>query len=888
MTDTDRNAALRDDVRRLGAMLGETLRTQAGLHAYETVEKMRALSKRARAGDTDAAEAFGALRQHLSEMPVDEAGPVARAFALFLALANVAEQHHRVRRRQAYLADPGSPPQRGSVRETLERMRSSGVPPEKIRDTLLNMDVELVLTAHPTEVVRRTIQQKFNRIADRLADLDHPALSPGQRRSLEAELRREITAIWTSDEIRRTKPTPIDEARAGLAVLERPLWDAVPRFLRELDERMCELLGEGLPPDVSPIRFGSWMGGDRDGNPNVTAAVTRRAVLIARWVAAVLYEHEIDALRAELSMRHGSAELTARVGEDHEPYRALLGALRDRLALTRRHLGDRIEGRAGEVPAGLITRIEDVSEPLELCWRSLVETGLGDIAHGRLLDLRRRLACFGLTLVKLDLRQESDRHTEALDAITRAVGLGAYGAWTEAERQEFLTRELAGRRPLIPATLEASPEVLDVLDTFRAAAELGPDALGAYVISMARAPSDVLAVALLARECGVRFHLPVVPLFETEADLDRAAATMDALFSIDTYRGAIGDRQQIMLGYSDSAKDAGRLTAAWALYQAQERLVEVCGRHGVHLTLFHGRGGTVGRGGGPTHLAILSQAPGSVRGTLRVTEQGEMIQAKFGLPGIAVRTLELYVTAVLQASLTPPAAPRPEWRAEMDALSATAAGAFRGLVKHSPDFVAYFRAATPEVELGALNIGSRPARRRPQAGIGALRAIPWVFAWTQTRLMLPAWLGIGEALSDAEARGTWPLVTEMHAEWPFFRSTLDLVEMVLAKADARIASEYDARLVPPELGPLGEALRQRYADTVARVLALTGNARPVEDNAVLRRSIDVRNPYVDPINLLQVELLRRLRTEEGREDPALLDALRTTMSGIAAGVRNTG
>jgi phosphoenolpyruvate carboxylase len=518
----------------------------------------------------------------------------------------------------------------------------------------------------------------------------------------------------------------------------------------------------------------------------------------------------------------------------------------------------------------------------------LEDTGNGPIAQGRLTDILRRVATFGLTLARLDLRQEARRHAEAIDWIAQTLRLGPYEGASEQERQQFLVRELeGGRLRLDDLPLDAAPaDVGEVLDTFRVAAHLNPESIGAYVITMASAPSDVLAVELLQMIAGAEHPQRVVPLFETAADLARSGTVLRDLLAIPWYRHRAAGRQEVMVGYSDSAKDAGRLAAAWALYRAQEEIVAACEQSGVELALFHGRGGSIGRGGGPTYLAIQSQPPGSLHGTVRVTEQGEMVQAKFGLVDIAQRTLEVYVTATLEAMLVRHPAPDAGWRTVMDRLAARAHDAYRDVVYEDPEFVRYFHTATPEPELGMVNIGSRPPRRAPESAgegnaVGSLRAIPWQFAWTQTRLMLPAWLGLEEALSTADRE----TLRQMYAGWPFFQSTIDLIEMALAKADARISAQYD-RLVPRDLHALGAALRRRLGRAVDLVLAVTGHHALVENNPVLRRSIDVRNPYVDPINLVQVELLRRLRQPD--PGPAVRDAFIVTVNGIAAGMRNTG
>lgn len=882
-TAVDPHTALRDDVRYLGTLLGDALREHMGDDLYDDVERVRELSKRARLHDPSAP---GDLSEVLSGQTLARTRDIARAFSVFLALANIAEQHHRVRRRRDYQRQQDARPQRGSLWDVLPALHAGGLPADQLAQAVATMRIELVLTAHPTEVTRRTLLQKHARIERALAARDNPTLVPTERAQVEADLREQIASILGTDEIHHRRPTPLEEARGGLVVFEQALWDAVPALLRDLDAVLRTLGTDGLPLTAAPIRFGSWMGGDRDGNPNVTARVTRRAVWLVRWLAAERYLPDLEALRAELSLREAAPEILGTAPGCEEPYREYLRPVIERMRRTRDWLALASDAPELAAPDDLLLKPEELWQPLYACWQSLRATGFSRIADGRLADLLRRVACFGLSLVRIDVRQESTRHTALLDAITRALGLGSYAAWDEPARIGFLHAELHNPRPLLPRGLVLSPEDQETLQTFRAISEIPTGSLGAYVISMASAASDVLAVQLLQREAGALAPLRVVPLFETEADLAQSASITDALLSLPAYRASVGGHQEVMLGYSDSAKDAGRLTAAWALYRAQEELVAVATRHGVQLTLFHGRGGTVGRGGGPTWQAIQSQPPGSIQGSLRVTEQGEMIPAKFGSLGIALRSLELYVTAVLEATVRPWSGPEMADRALMQALSQTAAAAYRAQVRGNPDFVRYFRQATPEPELGSLQIGSRPARRRADGTVASLRAIPWVFAWTQTRLMLPAWLGVGAALQQGIEDGKLPQLQAMYRAWPFFRSTLDLVEMVLAKAEPGIAAQYDHVLVDPALRGLGESLREALAMTIAVVLQVSQRQTLLVDNPVLRRSIDVRNPYVDPINLVQVELLRRHR--DAPDDRAILDALQITINGVAAGLRNTG
>jgi phosphoenolpyruvate carboxylase len=892
----DPHKPLRDDVRLLGELLGETLRRDEGITHFERVERVRALAKLTRTGS--GGEDFETLADEMRSMPVDAALPVARSFAHFLNLANIAEQHHRVRRRREIEREPGGRPQQASIEEALPRLRQSGVSGDTLYDAVCRLRIELVITAHPTEIMRRTLQHKYNRVADALAGRDRPDLTPLERESLLQAMRREIAGAWHTEEVRRERPSPLDEVRSGMAVFEETIWNAVPEFCRSLDRTLRMVTGRGLPLDVAPIRFGSWIGGDRDGNPSVTPDVTRRAALMSRWTALSLYAREIEALRFELSMTRASEELQARAAGTYEPYRSVLRELQRRVEASLRIAGQELAGVEPAPDPMALGDIEDLAEPLRLCDRSLRSVGTDLIADGRLADVLRRVAAFGLTLVRLDVRQEASRHTEAVDAIGRHLGMGSYASWPEERRIEFLLNLLTQNRRLPLDGLQADARVTELLDTFRMIAAIPRDSLGAYVITQAGRASDVLAVELLQREAGVGRPLRVVPLFETARDLRASADVMNGLLSIPWYRTRVmrdEGRQEVMVGYSDSAKEIGRLAAAWELYKAQETIVAACHDHDVPITLFHGRGGSVGRGGGPTYLAIQSQPPGSVDGTLRVTEQGEMIQAKFGLPGIAVRTLEVYMTATLEATLSKPRGVDQEWRATMERVAAAARAGFRRTVYDDPRFLRYFSAATPEAELDALHIGSRPARRTSDGGLQTLRAIPWQFAWTQTRLLVASWLGVDEMLGPGVSDADQELCRQMYREWPFFRSTVDLMEMALAKADAGIAAHYDRYLVGPDLQDLGRELRARLGRAVSAVLEITGHARLLEENSVLRRSIDVRNPYVDPINIIQVELLRRLRQlgpkGAGSEDPDVVQlrgALLVTINGVAAGMRNTG
>ncbi|KAG7598289.1 Phosphoenolpyruvate carboxylase [Arabidopsis suecica] len=1053
MTDTTDDIAeeisfqsFEDDCKLLGSLFNDVLQREVGTDFMEKIERTRILAQSALnlrlAGIEDTAELLEKqLTSEISKMSLEEALTLARAFSHFLNLMGIAETHHRVRK------VCNVPQLSRSCNDVFSKLLQGGISPDELYDTVCKQEVEIVLTAHPTQINRRTLQYKHIRMAHLLEYNDRPDLGLEDRETVIEDLVREITSLWQTDELRRQKPTPVDEARSGLNIVEQSLWKAVPHYLRRVSSSLKKLTGKPLPLTCTPIKFGSWMGGDRDGNPNVTAKVTKEVSLMSRWMAIDLYIREIDSLRFELSMNRCSDRLSRLAdeilekeasGQDHleswgpnagrsqqkfpsqqglslptqlppradlpsctecgesqypklevpvtdymplnrqdvqgissngsgqslqiriangtsvnsngsqqsltprgssssssqllqkklfaesqngrtsfqklleptppkragiAPYRIVLGEVKEKLLKTRRLLELLLEGLPCEYdPWDYYETSDQLLEPLLLCYESLQSSDAGVLADGRLSDLIRRVATFGMVLMKLDLRQEAARHSETLDAITTYLDMGTYSEWNEEKKLEFLTRELKGKRPLVPPNIEVGPEVKEVLDTFRVAAELGSESLGAYVISMASNASDVLAVELLQKDARLAVSgelgrpcpagtLRVVPLFETVKDLRDAGSVIRKLLSIDWYREHIQKNhtghQEVMVGYSDSGKDAGRFAAAWELYKAQEDVVAACNEFGIKITLFHGRGGSIGRGGGPTYLAIQSQPPGSVMGTLRSTEQGEMVQAKFGLPQTAVRQLEIYTTAVLLATLQPPQPPREEkWRSLMEDISNISCQNYRSTVYENPEFLSYFQEATPQAELGFLNIGSRPTRRKSSSGIGHLRAIPWVFAWTQTRFVLPAWLGVGAGLKGVCEKGHTDDLQAMYKEWPFFQSTIDLIEMVLAKADIPIAKHYDEELVSENRRGIGSELRKELLTTEKYVLVISGHEKLSENNRSLKKLIESRLPYLNPMNMLQVEILKRLRRDD--DNNKLRDALLITINGIAAGMRNTG
>lgn len=889
------DAPLREDVRLLGNLLGETLKLHAGQDLFNQIEQIRALSKGARDGQVEAEKQLEQLFLSLEDA---EILPLTRAFTHFLNFANIAEQYHVVRRRrQSEFDDTAESP--NPLVPLFEKFKQQEISADTLYQQICELKIELVLTAHPTEVSRRTLIQKYDGINNALSKFDQQKLTPRERQAVLADLKQLISSAWQTDEIRQHRPTPIDEAKWGFTTIEQTLWNAVPKFIRELNGMVQAQCGQNLPLDVAPVRFASWMGGDRDGNPNVTHTVTQEVLWLSRWKAADLYVRDIENLRWELSIQQCSPEISEALGQPHpEPYREYLRDTRTRLKATRHWLAEKLKGNDAD-DSLVIKSKDELLQRLLTCYRSLMDCNLAEIANGSLLDFIYRVNSFGIELLKLDIRQESGRHRQAISAITEYLGLGNFETWTEQARQNFLLQELQSKRPLLPkhlnepaGSLIEHPDVQEVFATMRTLAEQPSESLGAYIISMAEYPSDVLAVLLLQKEAGIKQALRVVPLFETLKDLDCAAATMSTLFNMHWYKQHIQGKHEVMIGYSDSAKDAGFMSANWAQYRAQEELTAIAQQHGVQLTLFHGRGGSISRGGAPTQQALFSQPPGSISGAIRVTEQGEMIRFKFGLEEIALQNLEIYTAATLEATLLPPPEPKQEWRDLMHQMTELSVQVYRQTVRENPHFVKYLRTVTPELELQMLPLGSRPAKRKVSGGIESLRAIPWVFAWTQIRLMLPAWLGTGAALNAVLDQGQRTVLDEMLAEWPYFQTLIDMLEMVLSKADANVALYYESHLTQDEdLKVLGTELRQRLQDAVQTLLSLKGESKLLSSNGVLDQSMKVRKPYLLPLHLLQAELMKRRRLyleQQQAENTPVDHALMVSIAGIAAGLRNTG
>ena len=916
----DSTTALRSEIRLLGNLLGQTLVRQEGPKLLELVEQVRALVKSVRSAekDGDTAQGRAELLELLGDLDLKTIISLVRAFTTYFYLANVAEQTHRLDNQSMRRSQHD-----GLLAGTIDRVIAESVPTELIQQVAARLDVRPVFTAHPTEAARRSIRTKIVRLAGLLEQRADPRLSESAMARTERQVAELIDLIWQTDELRREKPTPIDEARTVVDYFDQIFREVAPDLFDELEFQL-QRAGATIELNARPLHVGTWVGGDRDGNPNVTAETTLTVLGAQHEHALRSLIAAVEELSSELSTSERlveiSDELRASLDEDArimpavhqrfsqlsagEAYRQKCAYIYQRLVNTRVRIG----GAASHQPGLDYTTSDELLGELELMYRSLQRARGGLIADGILKRLIRRVAVFGFRLATMDVREHSTKHHDALADLYERLGESDYADLDRDERLARLDRELAGRRPLAPlvTVLDGEPErTLDTFHGIRTALDrFGDDVMESYIISETRGADDVLAAVVLAREAGlIDLHSGIarigfVPLFETIDEVRSAGVLLEQMLSSQAYRSIValrGDIQEVMLGYSDSSKHGGLATSQWELYRASRDLRDTAHRHGVELRLFHGRGGTVGRGGGPTGEAIMAQPWGTIDGRIKITEQGEVIADKYGLPELASINLEVQLAATLEASLLHRSSRQPdsvlnEWDRVMDNISNAAYTKYRQLIE-TPDLVDYFRTSTPVEELGAMNIGSRPARRpgggNDNVGLDGLRAIPWVFGWTQSRQVVPGWFGVGSGLAAARAAGVGDAMEAMYEEWTFFRAFVSNVEMTLSKTDLTVAAQYVDSLVHPDHRHPFDVIRAEYELTVTEILRITGDAELLDRYPVLQRTLAIRDTYLDPISYLQVALLERSRSGED-QDPDLRRALLLTVNGLAAGLRNTG
>ena len=885
-------------IRLLGEILGNIIKEQEGLSVFNKIEKIRALSKssRGKRGKNTINRSFTKLKREISKLNAKDTLVIARSFSKFLDFSNIAESLFSIHNIHDHNIRKTQETNEIVILEEaiLDVFKNKSLSLNKFYETAKNLKIEIVLTAHPTEVKRRTLIQKYAKVNHLLDSFNNLRIFTKQNINLEKNLlqnnlHEEITSVWKTDEIKRSRPTPVEEAKWGLAVIEDSLWNAIPKICSRFNNSVKYYTNKDLPINFSPIVFGSWMGGDRDGNPNVTAKTTKEVILLSRWEAASLYEKEFTKLIQSLSLHDCSKKIKKVVGKTWEPYRVFLRPIRNKLNQTQKEIESCLKENRMPKQTLLVQSINEIIEPLNDVYNSLSLVKCQIIADGIVLDLIRRAHTFGLNLTKLDIRQEAARHYKLITSVCKKLGIADYSKLSEEEKIQFLSKEYKSRRPLIPQNIKLDADDRETWTTFKMISESPRECLGAYVISMASNVSDILVVMLLQKEAGVKSCLRIVPLFETLSDLQNSHIVMENLFKHSWYVNYFKKNQEIMIGYSDSSKDAGKFAASWAQYCAQEKLGNIATKYKIKLTLFHGRGGSVGRGGGPVYAALLSQPPGTVNARTRVTEQGEVIQQKYGSESLAEYSLGTYIGAVLEATLSPPIQPKKKWRNLMDEMSILSSESYRGYLNNNKNFLRYFDEVTPKNILDKLYIGSRPSKRKKSQDIKDLRAIPWVFAWTQIRLVLPAWLGTTEALQLASRDKNKLILKDMLYRWPFFYEMMDMLDMVLTKTNQRVIEYYEECLADNDLKKIGRNLRKN----LSLLIGLNKKLIPshiLNQRKEFRKSILIRDTYAEILNLLQANIMLRLSKKniDRKQKEILMEAMIVTISGISAAMKNTG
>ena len=882
--------SLRDDVRYLGNILGRVIKKQEGESFFNLVEKIRLMSKANTKNQNDK-NRFKKITLEIQRLKPIKIFKLARAFTHFMNFINLSESIDASRKLDEYenlnLKDKHK---NIFIEEIFESLfKNKKLTSKKIYDIAKNLYIGIVLTAHPTEVKRRTLIQKYHKITEIMEQRDLLKHKPSKLKILEKKLYDEFTIIWNTDDLKRFKPTPVEEARWGLAVIEDSLWETIPKVYRRLNDIFVKNMGKSLPKNFNPIEFGSWMGGDRDGNPNVTSLTTKEVILLSRWEAAKLYEKGLTKLIRGLSMEKCSKKILRFTGKTYEPYRVFLRPLRDKMRKTHRHIENHLVRKKPLNRKELLSSKEEILKPLRVVRDSLEKNQSENIASGELLDLMRRAKCFGINLAKIDIRQESSRHAQLLTEYIKKKENSDYLSWDEQKRIKYLSKSMKKKSKNFKNFSFKNKENNEVWSTFKILADEPTECLGAYVISMTSAASDILSVYLMQKEADIKNRLRVVPLFETLQDLKNAKSIMEKLFSLGWYRRLIQYKQEIMIGYSDSSKDAGKLSASWHQYKLQEEILKIAKKYKIQLTFFHGRGGSAGRGGGPIQATMRSQPAESVYGRIRITDQGEMIQQKYGYEPLAKYNLCSYIGSVMQATLNPPPAPKESWRSLIEKMTKISTSAYRKNINENSDFIRYFKTVTPHLALGKLSIGSRPSKRKNVDNIQSLRAIPWVFAWTQIRLMLPAWLGTGDALKYSSTKKYKKTVTDMEKNWPFFNSTMDMLDMVISKVDPEISEVYENNLADKKLKEVGNKLRSEF-NIIKRLNKYITPREILNQRKKFRTTVLVRNIYSEVLNILQAVVMNKISSKKFKSEDAkyLNDAMMTSIAGISAAMKNTG